>query len=90
MGAEGLIGSGPSSIGFFDPWKLSEGKDDSTIRWYRAAELKHGRVCMLASLGIIFQSFQSGILPNPAFSEPNAFKAIQRVYHENPGALIQV
>ena len=26
--------------GFFDPWKLSVGKDEKTINWYRAAELK--------------------------------------------------
>ena len=44
-----------TEIGFFDPLKLSEGKDQETIEWYRAAELKHGRVCMLAAVGLLFQ-----------------------------------
>jgi hypothetical protein len=37
-------------LGFFDPVGLSKKGD---IAVYRNAELKHGRVCMLASLGII-------------------------------------
>merc|ERR1712187_248554 len=37
--------------GFWDPLGLSEGNAD--IAKYRRAELKHGRVCMLAALGII-------------------------------------
>jgi hypothetical protein len=37
-------------LGFFDPVGLSKKGD---IAVYRNAELKHGRVCMLASLGIV-------------------------------------
>merc|ERR1711924_29375 len=38
-------------VGFFDPPKLSDELSDSNLRWYRAAEIKHGRVCMLAFTG---------------------------------------
>merc|ERR1711920_396183 len=36
-------------LGFFDPAGFSKGD----IAFFRAAELKHGRVCMLAFLGIV-------------------------------------
>merc|ERR1719392_253486 len=36
--------------GFFDPLGLSEGKGEERIMFYREAELKHGRVAMLAAL----------------------------------------
>merc|ERR1712146_798040 len=39
-------------LGFWDPAGLSE-KEDADIAAYRRAELKHGRVCMQASLGIV-------------------------------------
>jgi len=49
LDVEDLAGvTGP--LGFWDPAGLSE---DGDIAKYRRAELKHGRVCMLASLGII-------------------------------------
>merc|ERR1719428_1846026 len=51
-------------LGFWDPWGLSTNAGDDTIAFYREAELKHGRVCMLASLGIIvgekFHPFNGG------------------------------
>jgi len=50
LDVEALAGvTGP--LGFWDPLGLSEGNAD--IAKYRRAELKHGRVCMLAALGII-------------------------------------
>jgi cytochrome c556 len=45
----GLIGTA-TEVGFFDPLNLSKGKDEATLKWYRAVELKHGRVAMLASM----------------------------------------
>jgi len=45
---------------------------------------------MVASLGVIIQGLNTGILPNPTFSETNMYEAVKRVYYENPGALIQV
>merc|ERR1719183_1183265 len=38
----------------FDPLYLSEFID---IKWAREAELKHGRICMLAATGYLFQEF---------------------------------
>merc|ERR1712072_181354 len=40
-------------VGNFDPLGLAEGKDFETIKGYREAELQHGRVAMLASLGML-------------------------------------
>mmetsp|Transcript_22008 Transcript_22008/g.36358 ORF Transcript_22008/g.36358 Transcript_22008/m.36358 type:complete len:267 (-) Transcript_22008:420-1220(-) len=37
----------------WDPLGFTELVNDPTMRWFRAAELKHGRVCMLATLGYI-------------------------------------
>ena len=48
------VGVATEINGFWDPLKLSENKDQETLEWYRAAELKHGRVCMLASAGLLF------------------------------------
>lgn len=39
--------------GFFDPLGISDGKKASTISRFREAEIKHGRVAMLAALGIV-------------------------------------
>jgi light-harvesting complex I chlorophyll a/b binding protein 1 len=47
--------------GFFDPLGLSNGKDEATLKQWRDAELKHGRVCMLASVGLLTQE----LLINP-------------------------
>jgi len=42
--------------GFFDPWGFYESGTESTNAWFRAAELKHGRVCMAAFTGFLVQS----------------------------------
>eukprot|EP00617_Octactis_speculum_P027986 CAMPEP_0185748860 /NCGR_PEP_ID=MMETSP1174-20130828/7564_1 /TAXON_ID=35687 /ORGANISM="Dictyocha speculum, Strain CCMP1381" /LENGTH=201 /DNA_ID=CAMNT_0028424723 /DNA_START=35 /DNA_END=640 /DNA_ORIENTATION=- len=44
-------------VGFFDPMGLSSGGSDETILWYRAAELKHSRVAMLACSGWLLNCF---------------------------------
>ncbi len=41
--------------GFFDPAGFSEGVSASELKRYREAELTHGRVSMLASLGFLVQ-----------------------------------
>lgn len=38
---------------YFDPAGLATKQDNETIKKWREAELKHGRVSMLAALGII-------------------------------------
>jgi hypothetical protein len=91
MGIENFIGSPASAEGgFFDPLKLSQNKDDETLRWYRAAELKHGRISMLATLGVVIQGLSTGIIPGFPVTETNAFEALRQLYYKNPGALIQV
>jgi Chlorophyll A-B binding protein len=91
MGVEDLAGV-PSSAegGFFDPFGLSKGKDEETIRWYRSAELKHGRISMLATLGIVVQGYNTKIIPGFPVTETNAIEALKKVYYEAPSALVQV
>eukprot|EP00599_Poterioochromonas_sp_BG-1_P003122 CAMPEP_0173154812 /NCGR_PEP_ID=MMETSP1105-20130129/13711_1 /TAXON_ID=2985 /ORGANISM="Ochromonas sp., Strain BG-1" /LENGTH=208 /DNA_ID=CAMNT_0014071075 /DNA_START=9 /DNA_END=635 /DNA_ORIENTATION=+ len=43
--------------GFWDPLGLAKNADEATYKNYREAELKHGRVAMLAVFGYIFQEF---------------------------------
>jgi hypothetical protein len=40
-------------FGYWDPLGLSAGASPGQVAYLREAELKHGRVCMLASLGFI-------------------------------------
>merc|ERR1719321_1839509 len=40
-------------LGFFDPLGISTNVPEGKLLFYREAELKHGRVCMLAVLGLI-------------------------------------
>ena len=58
-----VVGVTPPA-GFFDPLGLSKGKDDKTMKYYREAELKHGRVSMAACLGWYLNS--AGV--HPAFN----------------------
>jgi len=41
----------------WDPAGLATNIDESTFRQYRQAELKHGRICMMAMIGLIVQAF---------------------------------
>ena len=40
-------------VGFFDPLGFAEKADENTMKRYREAELTHGRVAMLASVGFL-------------------------------------
>ena len=86
--AEGLIGS-DIEWPDFDPWELSKGASEDDMFWYRSAELKHGRIAMLAALGQITQSyFQLG---DPVFSQSEKpIKAIEQVCAERPLAGFQI
>jgi len=44
-------------LGFFDPLGLSKGKMDIEFKKIQESELKHGRVAMLASLGLLVQDY---------------------------------
>lgn len=58
----------------FDPLGLSENFD---LKVLREAELKHGRVAMLAILGVYIQEFFH--LPGEAYSNPNPIEAFSQV-----------
>eukprot|EP01038_Epipyxis_sp_PR26KG_P012782 gene12782-17138_t len=69
MSAEGLVGS-LAPVGFFDPLALSSGKTAGEVKKFREAELKHGRVAMLAFVGILvgesFNPLFGGEITGPA------------------------
>jgi len=79
MDLSGLVGS-DVEIPEFDPLGLSKGKDEETLGWYRAAELKHGRVCMLASVGYIVQGLYH--LPDGPFEASKPLDALVKVRGE--------
>lgn len=58
----------------FDPLYLS---NYLNLDYVAAAEVKNGRVAMLACLGMLVQEFVH--LPNPMYAEPNPIKAIYSV-----------
>lgn len=66
----------------FDPLYFSDFLD---IKFLREAELKHGRICMLASTGYMAQEFFS--LPNYPGYSPNAVEAASSV---PPEAFVQI
>eukprot|EP00913_Durusdinium_trenchii_P025830 g24242.t1 len=47
----------PAPVGFWDPLGLSADGDVETFKRRRAAELKHGRICMLACVGYIVPEY---------------------------------
>jgi len=69
MSAEELVGSLPP-VGYFDPLGLANGKSAGEIKKFREAELKHGRVAMLAFVGILvgesFNPLFDGKITGPA------------------------
>jgi len=44
-------------VGFFDPLGFAKGKDEAEFRNLRVAEIKHGRVAMMASIGMVIPHF---------------------------------
>merc|ERR1712187_68585 len=51
--------------GFFDPWGFSTKSSLGTLLYFREAELKHGRIGMIASLGLIAGEKFSPLLGAP-------------------------
>jgi len=47
------IGGSSAPLPNFDPLDLANFGSDETLRWFRAAELKHGRVSMIATTGYL-------------------------------------
>merc|ERR1719454_1342332 len=66
-------------LGFFDPVGFSTDVPEGKLLFYREVELKHGRICMLATAGIIlaetFHPFYGGLdVPaNTAFMQTDFF-----------------
>ena len=50
-------------VGLFDPLGLAAKADANTLRKYREAELTHGRIAMIASLGFLVGEGVAGITP---------------------------
>lgn len=72
---EKLDGSMPGDMGF-DPMGLSDIQTD--LRYARWAELKHGRVCMLAVTGMVWQEY--GVhLPGANYATTDPWEAISSV-----------
>merc|ERR1719281_2408562 len=68
--AEDMAGvTGP--MGFFDPLGWATDTPAGKLLFYREVELKHGRICMLASLGILvaekFHPLFGGNIDVPAY-----------------------
>jgi len=61
-----------SPMGYFDPLRLSAKVPEGRLLFFREAELKHGRVCMLASLGIFvgekYHPFFGGKFDEPSYN----------------------
>jgi hypothetical protein len=54
ISAEEYLKAGQTApMGFFDPFGLTTSISEGRLLFLREAEIKHGRVCMLATLGII-------------------------------------
>lgn len=54
-GTDGMVGATAPFKGF-DPLNLATLGSESTLAWFRAAELKHSRVAMLATTGYLVQA----------------------------------
>ncbi len=69
MSAKGLPGALPP-VGYFDPLGITADKTPEEVRKIREAELKHGRVAMLAFVGILtgesFNPLFNGEIGGPA------------------------
>merc|ERR1719183_424429 len=73
--SQGFVNTGPfdpskqlgvtDPLGFFDPLGITAMVDEAGFRHLRAAELKHGRLCMLAAVGCVGQHF----IAIPGFEE---------------------
>lgn len=54
--AQGYLGASGPELKNFDPLRFAE-KSPEWLPWFREAELKHGRVAMLATLGWVGADF---------------------------------
>ena len=68
-------------VGPFDPMNLAESGSDETLAWFRAAELKHSRVAMLATTGYLVQGagihFPGMLSSDVSFESLSAMKPLE-------------
>eukprot|EP01041_Mallomonas_annulata_P008107 gene8107-16647_t len=83
--AGGLAGSEGPELRNFDPLRFSE-KSPEWVPWFRESELKHGRIAMLATAGIIVAGFVR--LPGDVFQEGTVLEAHNNMVKS--GAMIQI
>lgn len=77
---EGLVGADIETGGPFDPLGFGRNCPPEQMQWYRAAELKHGRICMLATFGQLFQSYVHWNDPSGVFNQSDKpWAAMQQV-----------
>mmetsp|Transcript_2982 Transcript_2982/g.4527 ORF Transcript_2982/g.4527 Transcript_2982/m.4527 type:complete len:219 (-) Transcript_2982:46-702(-) len=86
MAVEDMLGADIETRGVWDPLGFS--KDEASLFRRRVVELKHGRICMLATLGVFVQN--SIHLPDPVFSNPRPIGALLQVFAERPIAIWQI
>ncbi len=73
-------------FGYFDPLGLSKGKSIKELKKWRESELKHGRVAMLAAVGVLVQErFSPFYNPESGSTDPGpALFHFQEIEALNP------
>jgi len=66
-------------FGFWDPLGFSKNLSPEALAWFRAAELKHGRVSMLACMGFIAQSYPLTLLKDVPIAKSNLYPNLSTV-----------
>ncbi len=77
--ADGPVLGVTPSLGLWDPMGLWKDKDEHTQTWLRKAEIKHARLAMLASVGVLGQE---ALLPG----HPPALSALWTIIDGEPPA----
>lgn len=69
-------------LGGFDPLSLATTGSETTLTWFRAAELKHSRVAMLATVGYLVQGagihFPGMLSKDVSFESLSAMKPLEQ------------
>merc|ERR1719171_2858443 len=77
MALKDMPGVGPETANkVFDPLGLAELGSDKTLAWFRASEIKHGRVAMLASVGIAYTSSGFPLFPGAISLDGTTFASL--------------
>eukprot|EP00638_Chattonella_subsalsa_P021246 CAMPEP_0117859394 /NCGR_PEP_ID=MMETSP0950-20121206/3111_1 /TAXON_ID=44440 /ORGANISM="Chattonella subsalsa, Strain CCMP2191" /LENGTH=202 /DNA_ID=CAMNT_0005709267 /DNA_START=64 /DNA_END=672 /DNA_ORIENTATION=+ len=93
MGLNDIIGADVETKGPWDPLNLAvlseQSANNPDLKWLQEAEIKHGRVCMLAFVGILATKFGIHIPDYPV--QTNDFTvAFGEMIEKNPFAFLQI